>query len=154
MTGDLGLAVTAFFGGATPWLEAILVVPVAIVAGLHPVVAVVAGASGNLLTVAVAAWSGERIVRWWRRRRGREVDADVQSETGERGGRARRVLERWGLPALAVLGPLGLGTQLSALVAVSFGIAPERAFRWIGAATVCWSVVAAALAVVGTELFS
>ncbi len=97
MTNDLGLAISAFLGGATPWLEAIIVILVAIIAGLHPGVAVASGASGNLLTVAVAAWSGERIVRWWRRRRGGEVVAE------ERGGRARRVLERWGLPALAVV---------------------------------------------------
>jgi hypothetical protein len=139
-----------FLGGALPWLEAVVVVPLGIIGGLPPVAVVIAGASGNLLTVAVAAFAGERVRRWWRTRLRRSVDA-AASATG-RGSRVERLFERWGLPGLALLGPLGIGTQLSALVAVGFGQAPRRVVAWIGGGTIAWCVVAAVLAVTGSGL--
>src|SRR5690606_10353489 len=104
------------------------------------------------------AWFGERIRAWWiaRRRRKQGATDDESGETGskdevgsKRGGRAQRVLQRWGVPMLAVVGPLGLGTQVSAVVAVGFGIRARAAFGWIAAGTVVWGLVAAFLAVTG-----
>lgn len=48
-----------FAGGAFPWLEAIVVIPAGIFAGLPVVPVVIAGAGGNLLTVGIAAYAGE-----------------------------------------------------------------------------------------------
>lgn len=157
--GDLLLLAGVFLGGAAPWLEAIVVIPVGIVAGMHPVVAVVVGGTGNLLTVAAAAWFGQRLRRWWIARRARRAAAspvhtgeDPQRRHGKQWQRVERVVRRWGLPALAVLGPIGLGTQVSALVAVSLGISARVAFVWVGAGTVVWSIVAAVAAVTGLNI--
>lgn len=148
------LAIGVFLGGATPWLEAVVVIPAGVVAGLNPGVALAAGAVGNLLTVGVAAWSGERIRRWWiaRRRRRRGEDPDAAPEPAGRRVRAERIARRWGMPALALLGPLGLGTQLSALVAVGIGATSRAAFAWVGAGTVLWSVVATVAAATGMSV--
>ncbi|MBB4930728.1 putative membrane protein [Lipingzhangella halophila] len=156
--GDVLLTAGIFLGGAAPWLEAVVVIPAGIVAGLHPVVAVLAGATGNLLTVGIAAWSGERIRRWWRARRRARRGADTDTDpTGDpprdrRAARAKRIVQRWGMPMLALLGPLGLGTQVSAVVAVGIGITSRAAFAWIGAATVVWSLIAAAAALTGVSV--
>ncbi|KIH96922.1 hypothetical protein LP52_21900 [Streptomonospora alba] len=152
--GQILVAVGVFLGGATPWLEAVVVIPAGIVAGLNPVVALLAGAVGNLVTVGVAAWSGERIRRWWiaRRRRRRGESPDTAPVSTGRRARAERIARRWGMPALALLGPLGLGTQLSALVAVGIGASSRAAFAWVGAATVLWSVVAAVAAETGMNI--
>lgn len=64
----LGLLGT-LLGGALPWLEAVVVIPAGIVAGLPTVPVVIAAVTGNLLTVALAAWFGERIMVWWSGRR-------------------------------------------------------------------------------------
>jgi uncharacterized membrane protein len=154
----LVLIVGVFVGGAVPWLEAIVVIPGGIVAGLHPVTAVVAGLSGNLLTVALAAWFGERIRRWWvarRRTRDHDTDEGHTSEavpSGRRAQRVERIARRWGLPSLALVGPIGLGTQVSVMVAVGLGIEARRAFWWIAAGTAAWSVVAAVAAVAGLSI--
>ena len=147
-----------FVGGATPWLEAIIVIPAGILAGLNPLAAVVAGAVGNLATVAVAAWFGERIRTWWRRRRRAPVGAGTTGDPSEaiteprRTARVERVVHRWGLPALAVLGPVGLGTQLSAVVAVGLGTSARTAFIWVGGGTIVWSVVAGVATVAGLSV--
>lgn len=62
-------------------------------------------------------------------------------------------MTRWGMPGLAILGPLGLGTQLSALAAVAAGVSARVAFAWVGAGTVAWSVVAAVLTTAGASFF-
>lgn len=148
-----------FLGGATPWLEAIIVIPAGIVGGLNPLATVTAGVTGNLATVAVAAWFGERIRAWWRSRRHAASGADGSSDGHDRAAtepkraaRVERVVKRWGLPALAVLGPIGLGTQLSAVVAVGLGIKARTAFIWVGWGTVAWSVVAGVAAVTGLSV--
>ncbi|PZR53181.1 hypothetical protein DNL40_09335 [Xylanimonas oleitrophica] len=154
-----GLAAT-FLGGAIPWLEAVVVIPAGIVAGLPTVPVIMAGTTGNLLTVGLAAFAGERIKeRWsaWRARRAsRSADAEAEERRAHRAARRQaridRVMARGGLPLLALVGPLGLGTQLSALAAVAAGVGAARTFVWIGAATVLWCVVAAVAAVNGLEL--
>ena len=161
----LGL-IGVLLGGAVPWLEAVVVIPAGILLGLPPLAVVVAAVVGNLSTVALAAFAGERLRTYFSalRRRGRvEIDA-AEAGDGEgvgggsagggaahsgRSARAARVMDRYGLPGLAILGPLGIGTQLSAALAVSLGVSGRRAFAWVGAATVGWSVVAALLVVWG-----
>lgn len=149
----LGL-VGVFLGGALPWLEAIVVIPAGILLGLPPLAVVVAAVVGNLSTVAVAAFAGERLRTYFSARSGSAGGgaAGADPARGGRSARAARVMDRYGLPGLAILGPLGIGTQLSAALAVSLGVSGRRAFVWVGAATVGWSVVAALLVAWGTDL--
>lgn len=132
-------------GGAVPWLEAVTVIPAGILLGLSPLAVVIVAIVGNLSTVALAAFGGERIRTWVLARRRRRTGGDE----GPPSSRAERVLARFGLPGLAILGPLGVGTQLSAALAVSLGISGRRVFVWVGAATVGWSIGVALLVVWG-----
>ncbi len=145
-------------GGAIPWLEAVAVIPAGMLLGLPTLAVVVAAIVGNLATVALVAFGGERVrSRLLRRRRraddqgdGRADDqgdsqGDVQGVRSGRASRAERVMARFGLPGLAILGPLGVGTQMSAAIVVSLGVSGRRAFAWVGASTVGWSVAAALL---------
>lgn len=135
-TATVAELIGIFVAGATPGLEAVIVVPVGIAAGL-PVPAVLAAAiAGNLATVVLSVLVGERLRTWWRRRR-----ADLD-RTERRSKRAQRVADRWGLPGLALLGPLSLGTQASAVVAIALGQTRQRTLAWIGAGTVLWAGVA------------
>jgi hypothetical protein len=122
----------------------VVVIPLGIVAGLDPVAVVCAALAGNLLTIAVAAYAGEAVRTWWRRRRGRAEPVDG-------GGRAARAFARWGLPGVAVLGPLA-GTQMCAVIAVGAGVPAGRTTCWIGAGTAVWCVAVAVLAVTGSSV--
>ncbi|ROR74148.1 small multi-drug export protein [Bogoriella caseilytica] len=153
---DLTLLGGVFLGGAIPWLEAIIVVPLGILAGGPPALVVLAGVTGNLLTLAAAAWFGERVRNWVRRRTAEQREARGQPREGshttqKRQQRIERIMTRWGMPGLAVLGPLGLGTQVSAVVAVAAGVRAGLSFTWIAAGTIVWSIVAAVLAAYGVS---
>lgn len=129
--------------------------PGGILAGGPAVPVIAAGIVGNLATVAAAAWFGERIQAWWinrRSTRGGDDPARTDDRKARRRERVERIMRRWGLPALAALGPVGLGTQLSAVIAVSLGTTARAAFAWIGASTVIWSVLAGVLAATGMSI--
>jgi len=135
-------------GGAIPWLEAVAVIPAGMLLGLPTLAVVVAAIVGNLATVALVAFGGERVRSRLLRRRRRDGDqggADGGRAGPGRASRAERVMSRFGLPGLAILGPIGVGTQLSAAIIVSLGVSGRRAFAWVGAATIGWSVIAALL---------
>ena len=50
-----------FLGGAIPWLEIALVVPLGIVSGLSPVGVMIAAFTGNLLTVLFVIFGFEKV---------------------------------------------------------------------------------------------
>ena len=137
-----------FLGGALPWLEAVTVIPAGLLFGLPTVWVVLLAVIGNLLTVWVAAYFGANIRRRLQQRRQR-AGKDGPSK---RDGRAVKVARRWGLPGLAILGPLGIGTQLAAVAAIALGFPARRTFLWVGTATIGWSVAISVLAVQGLAL--
>ncbi len=134
-------------GGAVPWLEAVTVIPAGILLGLPPVAVVGTAVVGNLATVALVAFGGERVRDWMLARRRRRVEG----EQGGRAPRAERLMSRFGVPGLAILGPLGVGTQLSAAIVVALGVSGRRAFAWVGASTIGWSVLVALIVAWGID---
>lgn len=148
-----------FLGGATPWLEAPIVIPTGLIAGLPVVPVLLAAIIGNLLTVGIAAYFGEAMRSWFSRRRAsRRRPLDVEAEahrrvrTQRRQVRIEKVMERGGLPLLALVGPVGLGTQISAVVAVALGARATTSFLWVSAGTVLWCVVATYATLAGVEI--
>lgn len=135
---QLGL-LGVFLAGATPFLEALIVVPVAILLGLDPVITTVVAVAGNAVTIGLFALSSRtimgRIVARRHRRGLPRYSASMQ--------RGMDIFEQYGVWSMAVLGPLVIGTQLGAAIAVSLGISPSRATVIVTAATVLWATLAA-----------
>lgn len=138
-----------FLGGALPWLEAVVVIPAGVLAGLPLIPVIVVGALGNLLTVALAAFAGEELRRRWSAWRSRRNPQPKSTRNQER---IQRLMDRGGLPLLALVGPIGIGTQASAVMAVAAGSSALRAFTWIAAGTVAWCITAGIAAAQGFAL--
>lgn len=81
-----------FFGAALPGLEAVVVIPAGILAGLPVGPVVAAAVLGNLVTVVLSAWFGERIMVWWsgRRQRREWLKNDPETAAAKAAKRARR----------------------------------------------------------------
>jgi hypothetical protein len=137
-----------FIAAATPVIEVLVVIPTAIVAGLHPVPTTALALAGNLSTVAVAVLAGDRLVGWWRRRRPRPAE-----RSGGRSERARRLARRWGVPALALLAPISTGSHIAALAALATGAARRRVLCWMAAGLAVWATATGVAAALGTGLF-
>jgi hypothetical protein len=177
---QLAAYLTVFVAAAIPWLEVLLVVPAGIVAGLPPVPTALVGAAGNAATLVPLVVGGDRLRAWWQARRTRRraarnepdppagpptgpADADpgaaaARTDDGAddgaagRGGRARRLYTRYGLPGLALLGPLLTGVHVAALVGLAAGSPRRPTLVWLLGGVVLWAALAAAATVFGLDV--
>lgn len=133
---------------ATPWIEVLLVVPAGVLGGLPLVPTVVVATVGNVATLVPVVLAGGRLRSRFLRRRGRESDAP-----SGRGSRARLLLDRYGVPGLAALGPLLTGAHLAAAVAMAAGAERRRALVWFPAGVAVWAIIAGVLAALGVDVF-
>lgn len=130
-----------FLAGATPWLEAIAVVPAGILFGLDPVLTVVAAATGNALTIFLFAYAGSSIRSWLVKRR------EAKGKTGDspKYQKAIAAFDKYGIWGMAALGPVLIGTQFAAAASVAAGVKPLKVSILITTSMVLWSVAIAVL---------
>ena len=136
---QLGL-LGVFLAGATPWIEAVVVIPAGLLFGLDPVWVVVSAMAGNAITIFLFAYLGSAIREWFRSRRKPENAAKP-----DRFAKAQKLFDSYGIYGLAFVSPILVGTQFAAAVAVAAGVKPLRTSVLITLATTLWAVVVAAL---------
>ncbi len=125
-----------FLMGAIPWLEAIGVVPVGIIFGFDPVLTVIAASVGNIITIAVFAYAGDRIRSWVIARRRKK---GIEPKAG-RYEKAQRAFDKYGIFGMAALGPVLIGTQFAAAASVAAGVKPLKVTLLISIAMVLWAI--------------
>ncbi|KZM77235.1 hypothetical protein [Cellulosimicrobium sp. I38E] len=125
--------VGVLLAGAIPYVEAEGAAVLGVVAGVNPVVAILAAVVGNAIALAVVVWligaarSGVT--------RGRAVEKSPKRQ------RMRQVFDRYGVPGVSLLGPLLLPSHVTAAAMVGFGAPRTRVFAWGVAAVTAWAVV-------------
>ena len=130
-----------FIAGATPWFEAIAVVPAGILFGLDPVLTVLAAVSGNAITIFLFAYAGASIRQWLIRRR------ETKGKSGESPKFQKAVVafDKYGIYGMAALGPVLIGTQFAAAASVAAGVKPLKVSLLITLSMALWSVALAVL---------
>ncbi|MFC4403993.1 small multi-drug export protein [Gracilibacillus xinjiangensis] len=136
--------VLVFILSAVPFFEAIIITPLAIVAGLSPVPVFILAVVGNLLTVYAVIVFIEKI-RSWRK----EKDGE-----GKRASRAKQLWTKYGLPGLSLLGPFFVGSHLTAFLSLIFGGTKKRVTMWMTISISAWSLVLGILAYFGIDWFN
>jgi Ca2+/H+ antiporter, TMEM165/GDT1 family len=131
--------VMVFLAAAVPVLEVLVVIPGSVAAGLHPVPVGVLAFAGNASTLVLVVLAGDRLAGWISRRR--RADADGSGRDERRRARVRRIATRWGLPGVAVLGPLTVGSHAAALSAVALRLPRRDVLLWSVTGVAAWSVV-------------
>lgn len=149
--------VILFILAAAPWLEVFLVVPLGIAAGLNPVAVSFVGFFGNWIPVLLIGFFFVQISAWLKRRRerkarkaGRDPDADTQ-QVSKKDRRARKIWERYGIPGLALLAPAIVGTDIAALLALSFGSSKRWVMIWITISLALWTIGLAIASIYGFD---
>lgn len=140
--------VLVLLGAAVPGLEIMLAIPLGIVRGLSPVAVTVLGFLGNLLTVVLVIVIYQRLKDWWDRRK-KEPD----QRPAKRTERAERIWNRYGLPGLALLGPILIGSHLAAFIALAFGASKWNTAVWLVISLALWSLVFGILTAMGFDFF-
>ena len=125
-----------FLAGAIPWFEAIGVVPVGILFCLDPVLTVIAASVGNIITIAIFAYAGDRIRNWVIDRRRKK---GIEPKAG-RYEKAQNAFDKYGIFGMAALGPILIGTQFAAEASVAAGVKPLKVTLLISIAMVLWAI--------------
>lgn len=141
MTDLLWQYALVFLAAATPWLEIMIVIPVAIGVGLAPVPVTMVSFAGNALPVfGIIA-----LFRLWEQRRG--------PVTRRWSPRAQRVWDRYGVPGIALAGPVLIGIHLAAVMALALQADRRRTALWMTLSLAFWSVITLLVTLAGFEGF-
>jgi len=147
--------------GAVPFIEGEVASMIGIVGGLNPIVAALAAAAGNFISVAlvvsltsrarmavvnrrrsrVAAMSGAPgAPTSWDEKPAFEQAAPAKPESKGR-LRFKGWLVRFGVPGASILGPLAIPTQITASILVGGGTPRAWVLLWQAVAIVLWTTV-------------
>ncbi len=135
--------VGVLLAGAIPYVEAEGAAILGVVAGVNPVVAILAAVVGNAIALALVVWligaarSGVT--------RGRTAERSPKRQ------RMRQVFDRYGVPGVSLLGPLLLPSHVTAAAMVGFGAPRARVFTWGVVAVTAWAVVLGTLVHLGVS---
>ncbi|WP_228550223.1 small multi-drug export protein [Salinibacillus xinjiangensis] len=138
--------ISVFILSAIPFFEAYGVVAIATVAGLSVFPVMGLGLAGNILTVFLVIIFVEQIKSWRKKRR-----EGKETKESKRSVRAHNLWRKFGLPGLAILGPLIVGSHLTAMASMTFGGTKMKTFYWVSASITIWSIVFTVLLYYGVD---
>ncbi|ANU11363.1 putative small multidrug efflux protein [Planococcus antarcticus DSM 14505] len=138
-----------FLGAAIPWFEIALVIPLGIVWGLSPLWVIVVAFVGNMLTVLALIVGFDRFQIWYNKRQ--EEKGKTVSKKSER---AKRIWNKYGLPGLALLGPILIGTHIAAFIGMTLGATKKNTTVWLTISIALWSLAFGVLTALGFDFFT
>lgn len=127
--GELAIYAAVFIGSALPLLEVWIAVPLGVIAGLPWLAAALVGFTGNFITLLPIIYAAEKIKklasRWMKK-------PSLETKTPESygGHRKYKILNKFGVPGLAFLGPFLIGVHAAASFAMAMGISKKRVVFW------------------------
>lgn len=153
--------------GVVPFVEGEGAAIIGVVGGLTPIVAGIAAAAGNFLSVLLVVIASTRARTAAVNRRTARVGARVGAAPAPSGGggqvletgpseadavaarpeskgrqRVKNLLVRFGVPGASILGPLAIPTQFTAAVLIASGTPRRWVLLWQAVAIVLWTTVA------------
>lgn len=145
---DLVQPIVVMLAGAVPFVEGEGATVVGILGGVHPLLAGLAAAIGNLVCVTVVVLLSSRARSAVTRRiaAGESEDVVLSSDDTRSVSKGRQRFQRWlvrfGVPGASILGPLAIPTQITSAILVAGGTAPRWVLLWQGVAILLWTTVA------------
>jgi Ca2+/H+ antiporter, TMEM165/GDT1 family len=136
-----------FILSALPWLESAVLVVVGVAFGMNPVGVTIAALLGNWLVLILVIFAFDRGRQWLTKRQSGKQEAK-QNAMRER---SHRIFVRYGLPGLAVVAPILIGTEIAVAFALSFKAPRGPVTFWMTLGMVGWTVVAAVGAYFGFD---
>ncbi|AOM83699.1 small multi-drug export protein [Salisediminibacterium beveridgei] len=128
-----------FLMAATPWFEILLVIPIGVGMGLEPFLVALVSFAGNFLPILLIVWllNWFQTTAYYARYKKRREEKMTTKDTPSRG---QRVFQKYGLPGLAILGPLVTGIHLATVMALSLKVGKLSTTVWMGASLFIWTV--------------
>jgi hypothetical protein len=137
---------------AVPFIESYFGSVIGVVAGLDPVVAIVAAIVGNIVSMVVVVLSAHGVRSRVGAARAEGADG-VPAEESPRRQRLRARFDRYGVPGVSLLGQTILPSQITSAAMVSFGASRNAVILWQVISIILWGVAFGVLASLGVSFF-
>lgn len=139
--------VMIFLLSAIPWVEIAIAIPLGMVRQLQPILVVIIGFIGNLTTVVLLIYLNEKVKGYFSNREKRKKKRHNRQQ------RAREIWNKYGLPGLAIVGPILIGIHIAAFIGLTLGASKKRTFIWMGSSLFLWSILFGIASYYGIETF-
>lgn len=128
---------------AIPFVESYFGSALGVVAGVNPVIAIVAAILGNIASMVLLVLFGEKIRQW------RKSDEKPVS-TGY--ARIKKFFDKYGVVGVSLFGQTLLPSQITSMAMVTFGVNKSKVIFWQVISIILWGVAFGLLAVFGVSL--
>jgi uncharacterized membrane protein len=134
-----------FLLAAAPWMDVSIVVPLGIVWGLPPFSVGLTAFLGNLILILLLGLFFKQFSAWRAKRRMKKgINSPTKKET-----RSRQIWEKYGIPGLALLAPILVGTDIAAVLALTFGSSRRHVIGWMTVSLAVWTILFAVGSIYG-----
>lgn len=124
-----------FILAAIPFFEIIAIIPIAIVGGLPTIPVMFLSFFGNLLTIILLIKFADNFRRWLLKNK------NPKNHESKRYSRARLIWNNFGLPGLLFIGPIIVGSHLSALLSIVFGASKQKTLYLMSISLFSWTLI-------------
>lgn len=143
---DLLLYISVFVGAAIPVLEVWIAVSLGVIAGLPWFPAALAGFFGNLLSLLPIIYASEKVKLFMKRWRNKPETEQVAHDITDR---KHVIMEKFGVPGLAFLGPFLIGIHAAGAFAIAMGANRKVVMFWFTLSLLVCSLLFGFLASLG-----
>lgn len=108
--------------------------PIAVLAGVDPILAIITASLSYALGVAVTLVFGGRLRNWLLNRFGKRITENPNNAV-------HRIWKRFGVVGLSLIAPMTVGAQIGAVIAIALGAPPRRLFFWMTVGAILWGII-------------
>lgn len=130
---------------AIPFVESYFGSAIGVVAGINPVVAVLAAIVGNTISMLIFVLSSHGV-------RSKVQQNRAPKALSPRREKLRQRFEQFGVPGVSLLGQLILPSQITSAAMVSFGASKNSVILWQIISIILWGVVFGVLSTLGLSV--
>ncbi|MCQ4086614.1 small multi-drug export protein [Saccharibacillus sp. JS10] len=134
-----------FLLSLVPFLEGYIAAAVGIAIGFPAIATILAATLGNWVSVMAVVVLYDKIGKY------REGKASKKSST-KRMEKARALFSKYGVPGVALIGPLAFGHHLGALISLLSGAPKRYVTLWMTIGIIVWTVGAGVLVLLGVNV--
>lgn len=135
--------IAVILAAAIPFVESYFGAALGVVAGINPVVAILAAIIGNVASMLLLV-NGAHLVR-------RKV-AKESTSSSLKFVKLRGAFEKYGIAGVSLLGQTILPSQITSAALVSFGAPKEKVIFWQVISIILWGTAFGLLAYLGVDL--
>ena len=130
---------------AIPFVESYFGSVIGVLAGINPVVAIIAAIIGNVVSMLAFVFSAHGL-------RSKVVAGKEPKELNPRQQRLRKAFDKYGVAGVSLLGQTILPSQITSAAMVSFGASRNAVILWQVISIILWGVAFGVLATFGVSL--